>query len=252
MPSKQNIVRRLNFCTWTSQADKWIDMGIWDEGAHPVEIEQLGGRPCFGGLDHSSVSDLSAFVLVFPPQQKDELWKVLCRFWIPSANVAKRVQKDRVPYDVWISNGFAEATDGNVIDYGALRECIKEDGSRFALRQIAYDRWNATQLSTQLTEDGFEMIPFGQGYGSMAGAMREVEKLIIGRQIAHAGHPVLRWNMSNVSIAQDPAGNQKPDKSKSTERIDGVVSLVMAGGRAVLHQDPPEPQYQVFFVGGNR
>jgi len=249
LPAAQNAFRRLRLNQWTEQADRWIDIAVWDEGAHSVDVEALAGRPCFAGLDLSSTTDLSAFVLVFPPQQKGEFWKVLCRFWVPGANVAKRVQKDRVPYDVWIRNDFIEATEGNVIDYGVLRERIKEDGERFNIRQIAFDRWNATQLSTQLTEDGFEMIPFGQGFSSMTGPTKEVEKLVVGRQLAHAGNPVLRSMMSNVSVKQDPAGNLKPDKSKSSEKIDGVVGLVMAVGRAVLHQEPPEPKYQVFFVG---
>jgi phage terminase large subunit-like protein len=247
MPAKQNIVKRLNFCMWTEQAERWIDMAIWDEGAHVVDAAQLKGRKCFGGLDLSSTTDVTAFVVVFPPEEEKEQWKVLCRFWIPKDNIQKRVHRDRVPYDQWIREGLLEATEGNVVDYAVLHKRIGKDGERFAVREIAFDRWNATQLSTQLAEEGFEMVPFGQGFGSMAGPTKEVEKLIIGRQIAHGGNPVLRWMMSNVSVKQDPAGNLKPDKSKSSERIDGVVSLVMAVGRAVVHQGT-DPEYQVLFV----
>jgi phage terminase large subunit-like protein len=248
LPAAQNAFRRLRLNQWTEQADRWIDIGVWDEGAHAVDPEELAGRSCFAGLDLSTTTDISAFVLAFPPEDDGELWKVLCRFWIPEANVAKRVQRDRVPYDQWIRDGFIEATSGNVIDYTVLHQRIQEDGERFRIRQIAFDRWNATQLSTQLTDDGFEMMPFGQGFGSMSGPTKEVEKLIVGRQIAHAGNPVLRWMMSNVSVKQDPAGNLKPDKSKSTERIDGVVALVMAVGRATLEPEPREPTYQVFII----
>jgi phage terminase large subunit-like protein len=121
MPSKQNIVKRLNFCTWTEQADRWIDMGIWDEGAHIVRPNELLERFCFGGLDLSTTTDISAFVLAFPPHDDGELWKILCRFWIPKDNVGKRVQRDRVPYDQWIREGFIEATEGNVVDYDVLK-----------------------------------------------------------------------------------------------------------------------------------
>jgi phage terminase large subunit-like protein len=217
---------------WTEQADRWIDLGIWDEGNHPVDIEALRGRRCFGGLDLSSTTDLSAFVLLFPPTDEDEWWRVVCRFWIPADNMRRRVQKDRVPYDQWVSQGLIQATDGNVIDYDFLRQSIHEDAEQFQIAETAFDRWNATQLITQLGSDGLTMIPFGQGFASMAAPTRELEKLIVGRQLAHGGNPVLRWMVSNVAIKQDPAGNLKPDKSKSADRIDGVVALVMALGRA--------------------
>jgi phage terminase large subunit-like protein len=232
MPAKQNIVKRLNFCMWTEQSVRWIDMGAWDECAVPVELDDLRGRACFGGLDLSSTTDLSAFVLLFRPREDGEPWQIVCRFWMPSDHVRRRVERDRVPYDQWIRDGYIEATDGNVIDYEFLRKRIHEDAEQFTIKEIAFDRWNATQVCTQLQSDGLEMMPFGQGFASMAAPTKELEKLIVGRQLAHGGHPVLRWMVSNVAVKQDPAGNIKPDKSKSTERIDGVVALIMALGRA--------------------
>jgi phage terminase large subunit-like protein len=162
---------------------------------------------------------------------------------MPAENVRKRVERDRVPYDVWIRHGLIEATEGNVIDYDIIRERIHEDAEQFQIREIAFDRWNATQLVTQLTSDGLQMFPFGQGFASMSAPTKELEKLIVGRELAHGGNPVLRWMMSNVSVKQDPAGNVKPDKSKSTERIDGIVALVMAIGRATLHTQPSASPY---------
>jgi phage terminase large subunit-like protein len=213
---------------------------VWDAGAHPIDREALRGRTCFGGLDLSTTTDVSAFVLVFPPEETGEHWKVLCRFWIPSDNIRKRIEKDRVPFDVWIQQGFIEATPGNVIDYDFLRERIVQDAGEFDIREIAYDRWNATQLSTQLQSNHAEMIPFGQGFASMSAATKTLEKLVVGRQLAHGGNPVLRWMASNVAVKQDPAGNLKPDKSKSSDRIDGVVALIMAVGRASIQ---PEGQH---------
>jgi phage terminase large subunit-like protein len=210
-----------------------------------VERAALRRRYCYGGLDLSSTKDLSAFVLLFPPEKTDgSSWNVLCRFWIPGDNVRRRVEKDHAPYDLWVKEGFIEATEGNVIDYDTLRKRIQEDKDEFQIKEIAFDRWNATQLVTQLGSDGLEMIPFGQGFASMAAPTRELEKLIVGRQVAHGGNPVLRWMMSNVAVKQDAAGNMKPDKSKSTDRIDGVVSLVMAIGRAMVKVEPTKLRYE--------
>ncbi len=247
MPSKQNIVRRLNFCAWTEQSVRWIDMGVWDDCNFPVNLEELRGRQCFGGLDLSSTTDISAFVLLFP-REDGEPWPVVCRFWVPREHVRRRAEKDRVPYDQWIREGYIEATEGNVIDYDVIRKRIREDAERFNIKEIAFDRWNSSQLCIQLQSDGTEMIPFGQGFASMSAPTKELEKRILGRQIAHGGHPVLRWMISNVSVKQDPAGNLKPDKSKSSERIDGVVALIMAQGRVTVHAPQKQPKYQMVFV----
>ena len=149
LPAAQNAFRRLRLNQWTEQSDRWIDLSVWDACIAPVDAALLKGRECFGGLDLSTTTDLSAFVLLFPPED-DEPWQVLCRFWMPEDNVRRRVEKDRVPYDVWIREGWIEATAGNVIDYDILRARIQEDADRFHIREIAFDRWNATQLCTQL------------------------------------------------------------------------------------------------------
>jgi phage terminase large subunit-like protein len=250
LPAAQNAFRRLRLNQWTEQADRWIDIAVWDACAQRVDAASLQGRKCFAGLDLSTTTDLSAFVLLFPPEDDGEPWQVLCRFWMPKDNVRQRVERDRVPYDVWIREGYIEATEGNVIDYDVLRQRIGEDAKLYQIREIAYDRWNATQLVTQLQGDGMELIPFGQGFASMSAPTKELEKMILGQQIAHGGNPVLRWMVSNVAVKQDPAGNLKPDKSKSSDRIDGVVALVMAVGRATVA--PDEPNCQIFFVGGPR
>ena len=247
LPAAQNAFRRLRLNQWTEQVDRWIDVAVWDEGNHPVDVERLKGRRCFGGLDLSSTTDLSAFVLVFPPDD-GELWQVVCRFWMPADNVRKRVEQDRVPFDQWIREGYIEATDGNVIDYDVLKKRIQEDAEQYDILEVAFDRWNATQMVTQLTSDGLEMIPFGQGFASMAGPTRELEKLIVGRQIAHGGNPVMRWMVSNVAVKQDAAGNLKPDKAKSSERIDGVVATIMAVGRAMVQPEPQYADYRVTIV----
>lgn len=234
MPSKQNIVARLNFCVWTEQATRWLPLDRWDACAGAFDAEQLRGRECWGGLDLASVSDICALAWIFPPVEAAEPWKVLLRFWVPEDGVARRARKDRVPYDRWIAEGLIEATPGNVCDYDVIRGRILEDCERYRVREIAIDRWNATQISTQLQEEGLTVALFGQGFASMAAPCRELERLVMGAQLAHGGNAVLRWMAANCAAAQDPAGNLKPDKARSTEKIDGIVALLMALGRAIV------------------
>ncbi len=247
MPSKQNIVARLNFCVWTEQATRWLPMDRWDACASPVVPEELAGRECIGGLDLASVNDIASFALVFPPVADNEPWKALVRFFVPEENVARRARKDRVPYDLWIQQGLIEATPGNVTDYDVIRHRILEDCERFSVREIAIDRWNATQISTQLQEEGITVALFGQGFASMSAPAKELERLVTGGNFAHGGNLVLRWMASNCAIAQDPAGNIKPDKARSSEKIDGVVAVVMALGRAIALREPESiPGIEVF------
>lgn len=241
MPSRENIVKRLNFCIWTEQSDRWLPMELWDSCAGDVPDAALLGRPVFLGLDLASTTDLCALAMLFP--WEDGQFVLRCRFWMPKDNVRKRVQQDRVPYDVWIRDGLVGATDGNITDYDVIRERIFGEASRYNVRDLAYDRWNANQLITQLQSAWPEhkepyaarqLHGFGQGFASMSAPTKEFEKLLLGRKLLHGGNPVLRWMASNVAVRQDPAGNFKPDKASSTERIDGIVAAIMALGRAML------------------
>lgn len=238
MPAKQNMVKRLNMCIWTEQADKWVDVALWDEGAgDPLDLAALAGRSCYAGLDLSSTTDLTALVLLFPPPADGEPYVVVPHFFVPAENVALRARKDRVPYDVWLRDEHLTATEGNVVDYRAIRHRVHEVAEAYDLRELVFDRWNSSQLITELMDDGITCVPLGQGFASYAAPAREFEMLVQSRRIRHGGHPVLRWCVSNVAAATDPAGNRKPDKSKSTERIDGVTGLLMALARAILAPD---------------
>jgi phage terminase large subunit-like protein len=141
-----------------------------------------------------------------------------------------------------------EATPGNVVDYGAIEQRILADSALFQVKEIAYDPWNATHIALRLQDEGATMVEFRQGFRSMAAPTRELEKLIVSKRLAHGGNPVTRWMAANVAVAQDPAGNLKPAKDKSTERIDGIVALIIAIGRALVAQEQPQPLYQAFFV----
>lgn len=208
-------------------------MDKWDACAFPVDPEELKGRICYGGLDLSSTSDITAFVLVFPPRTEDEKYIVLPHFWIPEENMRLRVRRDHVPYDVWERQGFLETTEGNVIHYGYIEKFIENLGMKYNIKEIAFDRWGAVQMVQNLEGMGFTVVPFGQGYKDMSPPTKELMKLTLEEKIAHGGHPVLRWMLDNVYVRQDPAGNIKMDKEKSTEKIDGGIATVMALDRAI-------------------
>jgi len=232
MPGEQNTFKRLYLNLWTEQSSRWVDTAVWDEGGDAFDEDALEGQACWAGLDLSSTQDVTALVLDFPQADGSHIW--LPRFWVPEEGIIKRSRSARVPYGQWRDQGYIEATEGNVVDYDRIRLAIRELGERYNIREIAIDRWNSTQLQTQLMGDGFTVVPFGQGYFSMAAPSKEFEKLVVSRQLRHGGNPVLRWMASNVAAAQDPAGNVKPDKARSGEKIDGIVAGIMALGRAMV------------------
>ena len=235
IPTRRNIVLRLNFCEWTQSDVRFIDLDKWDKGEDKLpEVEDL---TWYAGLDLSTTTDLSALVLVAKHNEK-----ILVRpyFWIPLDNIKTRADRDRVPYDVWVREGYMRATDGNIVSYDDIRYDINLIAEKYRIGTIRYDRWNATQITTQLAEDGFQMVAFGQGFASMSAPTKELERLIAGEQIVHGGNPVLRWNASNVVAQTDAAGNIKLDKGKSTERIDGMIALIMGIAGLSLNDEVAE------------
>ena len=191
--ARQNQLR-LN--QWVKQTVRWMPMEKWDLCAFPVNEQSLEGRVCYGGLDLSSTTDLTAFVLVFPPEDEDDKYVVLPYFWLPEETLDLRVRRDHVPYDLWERQGFIQTTEGNVVHYGYIEKFIED-------------------------------------YKDMSPPTKELMKLVLEKKIAHGGHPVLRWNVDNISIRSDPAGNIKADKEKSTEKIDGAIATIMALDRAI-------------------
>lgn len=230
IPSYQNTFRRLHLNEWTSQDVRWLDLAAWDENAADLSSE-LEGEPCYVGLDLAATTDLAAAVAVFP--RPDGRYAVEPHFFIPGEDLRERGLRDRVPYEAWSRDGHLIATPGDVIDYAAIRAKVNELGEKYHVLELAFDRWGSTQLVQDLEADGFTCVPFGQGFASMSAPSKELLRLILERRIAHAGHPVLRWNADNVAAIQDPAGNVKPDKRRSTGRIDGVVAAIMALDRAI-------------------
>src|SRR5690606_12466764 len=256
MPAQQNAIRRLRLNEWTEQVTRWLDMGVWAEGgpgdgadwrdirAGLDDLEQkLLGRECYGGLDLARVNDLSAFMLLFPPTGDPALgdladkWIVLPRFWVPEEDILRRARRDRVPYATWRDQGFLTATPGNATDFAFIEAEIIALAGRYDLRELSYDRTFAGEIVQHLQDEGINLVQFGQGFLSMAAPTAELERLSVSRLLWHGGHPVLRWNASNVAVRHDPAGNIKPDKERSSERIDGIVAICNALGRALLRDE---------------
>ena len=232
-PAEENSFRQLRLNQWVKQSIRWMPMDKWDDCAFKVDEESLKGRVCYGGLDLSSTTDTTSFVLVFPPVDEDDKFVVLPYFWIPEDTLDLRVKRDRVPYDLWQKQGYLQTTEGNVVHYGFIETFIEELGEKFNIREIAFDRWGAIQMVQNLEEMGFTVVPFGQGFKDMSPPTKELMKLTLEKKIAHGGHPVLRWNMDNIFIRTDPAGNIKADKEKSTEKIDGAIATIMGLDRAI-------------------
>ncbi|SHI17774.1 terminase large subunit [Sporanaerobacter acetigenes] len=235
-PAEENIFRQLRLNQWVKQSVRWMPMDIWEKCSFEVDPEKLKGRECYGGLDLSSSIDITAFVLVFPPIPDDDKYYVLPHFWIPEENLDLRVRRDHVPYDIWEQQGYLQTTEGNVIHYGFIERFIEELGMNYNIREIAFDRWGAVQMVQNLEGLGFTVVPFGQGFKDMSPPTKELMKLTLEKKIAHGGHPALTWMMDNIYVRTDPAGNIKPDKEKSTEKIDGAVALIMALDRAIRNE----------------
>jgi phage terminase large subunit-like protein len=247
MPAKAGIVKRLNFCIWTQQVSRWLDIELWNLGGAGGAIDelQLLGRDAYFSLDLSTTSDIAAGCAVFPSTAEERAagskrFRAIWRFWLPEGTLRLRTEREQQMIQRWVDAGFIKLTTGNVVDYDVIREDVKAFGETYVIRECAYDPWNATQLATQLEGDGFTMVAFRQGFKSLNEPTKEVEKLVASNELDHGGNPVAAWMASNVSVAQDPAGNKKPDKARSVDRIDGITTLIMSVGRAMLQPEPDE------------
>ncbi len=268
MPSKQNLVRRLNFCQWTESATRWFSAEQWAACGAAVDAERLRGRPCVVGIDLATVTDLAAMVLVFPDedffvetmvQDDDEDAAaeldvrggvdVLPFFWCPEDGIVTRSRVDRVPYQFWRDQGLLEATPGNVIDYRRIRRKLNELRERYDIREVCYDPAFGTQLALQLQdEDGFTVVAVSQGFQSLSEPSTMLEQLVVGQGLRHGGHPLLAWCAANVVAETDAGGRKRPSKGKSTERIDGVAALVTGLKRAVAARVMDTPGVSVVAI----
>lgn len=240
-PSKYVDFLTKNLNRWMDASDVWIEDARWMANNNPVSLESLRGMSCYAAIDLSSTTDITAVTLL---TRDGDYFKILPFFFVPKMTAEQRTKKDGVPYDLWIREGYIEETEGDVVDYDHIRRRLSgyyvEDGivkhdpnciaDRVNLVRVGYDKWNASQLVNDLVNDGVRLSEFRQGFASMSAPTKEFKKLALKNQLAHGGNPVLRWMISNVEIKRDPAGNEKPDKGTSSERIDGAVASIMALG----------------------
>jgi len=240
IPAKEAAFRSLYLNQRRDPEQHFIAGADWDACGGPVDPATLVGRPCWAGLDLSATTDLTSLVLFFP----EDAGAVLPFFWMPGDNLGEREDKDRAPYRMWRDQGHLEALEGRAIDKRAIALRLAELSSRYQIKGVAYDRWGTKELKRIMDEEGIDLplVEFGQGFKDMGPAVSALEVLVLAGKLKHGGHPVLRWNMSNIKVTTDPAGARKFDKSKATKRIDGAVALAMAVGANAREPGPREYQ----------
>lgn len=236
-PEAVRNVMTKNVDLWVDAERTWILDDAWQKCIGTTAPADLKGCACWGGLDLSNVSDITAYVLLF---HENDCFQLLPHFWIPEEKMLEKVRKENINYDKWVAEGYVTVTPGNVIDYDFVKADILRIVADYDLRTSAYDRWNASQTIIDLQNEGMECNPFGQGYGSMSAPTKEFEKLVLTGKIEHFGNPVLRWMLASTLVKTDPAGNIKPDKEKSTQKIDGIVAAIMALGEWMTAQADDE------------
>jgi len=252
LPSKEIEVKRLNFCQWSEgSGTPAISRAVWMACEDKTfDVTRLRRRRCWGALDLSSTTDLTALVLLFEPVADDPLWRVLPHFWIPGDGLADKAEKDRVPYPVWRDRGYLEALPGKAIDKLAVAKRAAQIAADYDLQKLGYDRWRIEDFKRICSDEGITLPlqEFGQGYQSMSPAVEEFERLLVDEKLRHMANPVMTWCAANAVYEKDAAGNRKPSKERSTGRIDGIVAAVMAAGVRLGEPAQEKKKYQLIFV----
>ena len=233
MPSKEAIVRRLNFCQWTDAESPWISGEVWRGAQRDFDWRDLRGRRAVAGLDLSSTTDLTGMVFLVEPVEAGEPWLLVPFAWLPDVELQRKADTDRVPYIQWKAEGYLDTTPGRAISKRVILQKLSAMCDFFEIVACGYDRWRIEDLMSMAADDGIslpEMKPVGQGYKDFSPALETFERMLLNGEIAHAGHKVLDWCMSNAVIEQDGAENRKLSKEKATGRIDLAVAAVMAAG----------------------
>lgn len=253
LPSAKANFETKDLNVWRNDAEGWFDLAVWDRGNRPVQASALRGRKCYGGLDLASVRDLTAFVLVFPPDLEagERDWQLLSWVWCPEAKLEAEAD-DAAPYKRWAADGWLTVTPGDVTDYGPVKETIVAACQEYQVESIGFDVWNATAVANDLAAQDAAAVPLveiPQNTGGMYPGAKKLEELVYAKRLRHGGNPLLRWCAGNVALLYDTNGNFRPDKKRSKQngRIDPIVAAVMALSRAVLHE--PERDINDFLEG---
>jgi phage terminase large subunit-like protein len=243
MPAAVQAFRRLRCNEWVNVADRWLDIALWDACGEPIAWGEFKGKRCVAGLDLSTREDTTALVLVFP--QDDGRVFVRPFFWVPAERIKLRSARDRVPYDLWAQAGYLKTTPGESVDYRAIEATIRDVCQEYRVEELAFDKWNATDLITRLDNDAVtKVVEFGQGFRSLSPPFKLLSSMIRSGQLRHDAHPVLRWHVSNTYAETDAAENMKPSKKRSSDRIDGLVALCMGLARAIALPAPKTSKYE--------
>lgn len=242
VPSAVNNFLRKHMDVWVQQSTRWIDMDLWDSNfKHNIIEEDLHGRPFHGGVDLSSVSDITAWVMAFPDPSDPEKEQidVIARFWCPESRLTSKTNRYRAYYEAWHRDGWLKVTPGDAIDYEDVKKQILLDAKHFNLIDMGVDRlFQGYQLSMELSKElgtryvagkqEEKVAAVGMGYRTMTPAMKELESRLLKRKINHGNNPVMRWMADNLAVSEDPAGGKKPNKATSQGKIDGIIGLLIA------------------------
>lgn len=247
-PAERAAFFRLHLGWRTRQRTRYLELGDWDATAGMVVPGQLKGELCYGGLDLASTTDLTALCWDFPAwdDEADQMvHRLLFRHWIPERGFRRLNERTSGMAQVWRDQGWLTVTEGDVLDYGYVRRDMKADAELYQIKTIGFDRWNSSQLVTDLTEkDGFDMLGVGQGYASMSAPTKELLAGVLQQREIHGGNPLVRWQVDNLATATDASGNVKPDKEKSGDKIDGLVARIIALSLSMRHAKPRRSAYE--------
>lgn len=256
MPAKESLVKRLNFCIWTEAANPWIRYEVWKKAeGENFDRTLLKDRKCYGGLDLSSNTDLTAFVIAFEPTKADPFWRIEPHFWLPAEGLNEKCDLDRVDYVQWVQKGFLETSPGHAVSKRHVLQRIMQITHGYNLSSICYDRWRIEDLKQIAADESIalpHMIAFGQGFKDMGTALDLFEEKLRNGELRHDGNPVLTWCAANAVVVSDPAGNRKLAKDRATGRMDGIVASVMAVGASSREDIKPPRKYQVIALNTNR
>lgn len=249
MPSKEAMVRRLNFCQWTGAESPWLSGAVWDAAMREYDWRKLRGRRAWAGLDLSSTTDLAALVFAVEPDITGDPWMLVPFAWLPQEGLQKKSDQDRVPYVQWQTMGYLDTTPGRAISKLAIAQRLSALSEFFDLQGVAFDRWRVEDFIALADDNGItlpRMVPFGQGYKEMSPAVEAFEEMLLNENLVHNGHPVLKWCATNAICVSDDANNRKPSKAKATGRIDLIVAAVMAIGLTTSDRPEAPKEYQFF------
>lgn len=251
MPSKEAIVRRLNFCQWTDAESPWISYEVWKGAEQDFDVEQLRGRRAIAAMDLASTTDLTGLVFLVEPVLHGEPWKLVPYAYLPDADLQRRADTDRVPYVQWKAEGFLDTTPGRAISKRIILQKLSGMCDFFEIIACAYDRWRMADLIQMAVDDGISLPPmkeFGQGYKDMSPAIEQFETMLLNGELVHNGHKVLTMCAGNAVTDSDAAGNRKLDKAKATGRIDLMIAAVMAAGLVNTVEDDAAAAPEIYFL----